>query len=127
MAVIKFLSVRGLEFRGDNNLLGSSSNYLRLIELIAEFDLFLKEPLEKYGQKGRGTTSYLSSTVCDELICLMGEKVKRRIASELQHAKYFPSLIQWNSCPTARNFLFSLSVCFVRPRTSGIKCSPTQM
>ncbi|KAK0137416.1 Zinc finger MYM-type protein 1 [Merluccius polli] len=91
VAVIKFLSVRGLAFRGDDELLGSSSNgnYLGLIELIAEFDPFLKDHLEKYGQKGKGTTSYLSSTVCDELICLMGEKVKRRIASELQQAKYF--------------------------------------
>lgn len=91
VAVIKFLSVRGLAFRGDNELLGSSSNgnYLGLMELIAEFDPFLKEHLEKYGQKGRGTTSYLSSTVCDELMCLMAEKVKRKIASELQHAQYF--------------------------------------
>lgn len=91
VAVIKFLSVRGLAFRGDDELLGSSSNgnYLGLLELIAEFDPFLKEHLERYGQKGRGNTSYLSSTVCDELICLMGEKVKRRIAAELQHAKYF--------------------------------------
>uniref|UniRef100_A0A8C1QLR1 TTF-type domain-containing protein n=1 Tax=Cyprinus carpio TaxID=7962 RepID=A0A8C1QLR1_CYPCA len=91
VAVIKFLSVRGLAFRGEDELLGSlrNGNYLGLLELIAEFDPFLKEHLEKYGQKGRGTTSYLSSTVCDELICLMGEKVKRRIASELQHAKYF--------------------------------------
>ncbi len=50
-------------------------------------DPFLREHLEKYGQKGRGTTSYLSSTVCEEFICVMGEKVKKTIAEELQHAK----------------------------------------
>ena len=63
-------------------------------------DPFLKQHLDEYSQKGRGNTSS-SSTVCDELIdplnCLMGEKVKRRIASELQHAKYF-SIIT-NSTP----------------------------
>ena len=91
VAVIKFLSVRGLAFRGDNELLGSSGNgnYLGLIELLAEFDPFLKDHLDKHGQKGRGHASYLSSTVCDQLICMMGEKVKRKIASEIQCAKYF--------------------------------------
>ena len=66
VAVIKFLIERGLAFRGENELFGSSSNgnYVRLLELIAQFDPFLKEHIEKYGQKGRGTTSYLSSTVC---------------------------------------------------------------
>ena len=92
VAVIKFLSVRGLAFRGDNELLGSSGNgnYLGLIELLAEFDPFLKDHLGKHGQKGRGHASYLSSTVCDQLICMMGEKVKQKIASEIQCAKYFP-------------------------------------
>ncbi len=95
MAVIKFLSERGLPFRGDDEHLCSSSNgnYLGLLELIAQFDPFLREHLEKYGQKGRGTTSYLSSTVCEELICLMGEKVKKTIAEELQNAKYFSVIV----------------------------------
>lgn len=62
VAVIKFLSERGLAFRGDDELLCSSSNgnYLGLLELIAQFDPFLREHIEKYGQKGQGTTSYLS-------------------------------------------------------------------
>ena len=95
VAVIKFLSERGLAFRGENELFGSSSNgnYVRLLELIAQFDPFLKEHIEKYGQKGRGTTSYLSSTVCEEFIDLMGEKVKKTIAAELQHAKYFSVIV----------------------------------
>ena len=63
------------------------------MELIAQFDPFLKEHIEKYGQKGRGTTSYLSSTVCEEFIDLMGEKVKKTIAAELQHAKYFSVIV----------------------------------
>ena len=45
VAVIKFLSERGLAFRGENEHFGSSSNgkYVRLLELIAQFDPFLKE------------------------------------------------------------------------------------
>lgn len=54
VAVVKFLGARGLPFRGDNELLGSphNGNYLGLLELIAEFDPFLKEHLEKHGNKG---------------------------------------------------------------------------
>lgn len=69
MAAIKFLSERGRAFSGDDELLGSSSNgnYLRLLEPIAQFDPFLREHIEKYGQKGRGTSSYLSSS----LLCVL--------------------------------------------------------
>lgn len=43
-----------LPFRGDDELLGSAGNgnYLGLLELIAEFDPFLKEHIEKHGNKG---------------------------------------------------------------------------
>lgn len=95
VAVIKFLCVRGLAFRGEDELLHSehNGNYLGILELIAEFDPFLSEHLEKYGQRGRGSTSYLSSTICEEVIGLMGDKTKREIAEEIQQAKYFSVII----------------------------------
>uniref|UniRef100_A0A8C9YGK0 TTF-type domain-containing protein n=1 Tax=Sander lucioperca TaxID=283035 RepID=A0A8C9YGK0_SANLU len=45
VAVIKFFGERGLAFRGDNELLGSplNGNYLGILELIAQFDPFLKK------------------------------------------------------------------------------------
>lgn len=48
VAVTKFLGARGLPFQGDNELLISAhnGNYLGLLELIVEFDPFLKEHLE---------------------------------------------------------------------------------
>ena len=39
--------------------------------------------------KGRGHTSYLSSTICEEVIELMGEKVMSVIVDEIKTAKYF--------------------------------------
>nr|XP_033475584.1 zinc finger MYM-type protein 1-like [Epinephelus lanceolatus] len=95
VAVIKFMGARGLPFRGDNELLGSAhnGNYLGLLELIAEFDPFLKEHIEKHGNKGRDKPSYLSSTVCEEFISLMGDKTKKVIAEEIRHAKYFSVII----------------------------------
>ena len=59
------------------------------MELIAQFDPFLKEHLKKYGNQGRGRQSYLSSTIYEELILLMKEQVEKFIVSELKSAKYF--------------------------------------
>ena len=54
VAVIMFLSERGLAFRGDNEILGSvhNGNYLGISELLSKFDPFLDEHLKQYGNKG---------------------------------------------------------------------------
>lgn len=64
--VIKFLGSRGLAFRGDDQKLGSkhNGNYLGIIELISEFDPFLKEHLTRYGNQGRGYVSWLIYILC---------------------------------------------------------------
>ena len=50
VAVIKFLSERGLAFRGHEEKQGSSNNvnFMGTIKLIADFDPFLHKHLEKY-------------------------------------------------------------------------------
>lgn len=95
VAVIKFLSERGLAFRGDNEVFDSphNGNFLGLIELIAQFDPFLSEHISKYGNKGRGTVSYLSNTIVDELIALMGKQVLETIINEVKTTKYFSIII----------------------------------
>lgn len=54
--VVKFLASRGLAFRGHDENLGSNhnGNFLGALELLAKFDPFLKEHIEKFGNKGRG-------------------------------------------------------------------------
>ncbi|CAG4963065.1 unnamed protein product [Parnassius apollo] len=88
---IKFLASRGLAFRGENERFGSSQNgnYLGILELLSEYDPFLKEHINTYGNKGHGVTSYLSANICEEFIGLMGEKVLACIISELKKAKYY--------------------------------------
>ena len=95
IAVIQFLSERGLAFRGDNELLGSphNGNFLGMLEVISKFDPFLAEHISKYGQRGRGIVSYLSSTTCEDLIQQMGEKLKATIAAEIREAKYFSLIV----------------------------------
>lgn len=89
--VIKFIATRGLALRGSDQKLGSTKNgiYLGLIELISEFDPFLKNHLQLYGNKGSGTTSYLSANICEEIIEIMGKETFKYLIDELQKAKYY--------------------------------------
>ena len=61
----KFLSERGLAFRGDDELIDSprNGNFLGTLELIAQFDPFLAEHFEKqrtFQEDGRGRGTFVS-------------------------------------------------------------------
>jgi len=88
---VKFLAERGLPFRGTDETFGSETNgnYLGILELIAKFDSFLCEHIKRFGGAGRGVTSYLSKTTCEEFIQLLAMKVEASIISEIKLAKYF--------------------------------------
>jgi hypothetical protein len=91
VSVVKFLSSRGLAFRGKNEILGlqHNGNYLGVLELIAQYDPSPSPHLAKYGNQGRGKPSYLSSTICEETIEIMGNQVLAVIKKELQQSRYF--------------------------------------
>lgn len=63
------------------------------LELIAEFDPFLATHIATYGNPGRGKTSYLSSTICDEVISLVANKVRNEIIAEVKKSKYFSIIV----------------------------------
>jgi len=75
--MVKFLSSRGLGFRGDDDMLGSQNNgnYLGILELISEFDPFLADHIQYFGNHRKGSTSYVYVNICNELIKIMGKKV----------------------------------------------------
>ena len=92
VATIKFLAERYLAIRGSNDdNIGSSSNgnFLGILELIARYDPFLAEHIRKNANQGRGHTSYLSSTTCEEIILIMGQQVFSKIMSEVRSSKFF--------------------------------------
>ncbi|KAL4132815.1 hypothetical protein QTP88_009907 [Uroleucon formosanum] len=102
--IVIFLSGRSLAFRGNNETLGSKNNdnYLGCLELIAKFDPLMSKHLDEYGNKGRGNVSYLSHTICDELITLMNKYVLRNIVNEVTVAKYFSLIV--DSTPDITKF-----------------------
>ncbi|XP_076806126.1 zinc finger MYM-type protein 1-like [Clavelina lepadiformis] len=89
--VLIFLAKRGLAIRGADEIIGSphNGNYLGIIELLAEYDTLLASHIRKYANCGKGHISYLSSTICEELVQLMGQKVQDTILKEAKKAKYF--------------------------------------
>lgn len=59
------------------------------MELISEYDPFLKNHLEMYGNKGKGHTSYISKTIFNEVIHLLKTDVIHFIANEIKISKYY--------------------------------------
>jgi hypothetical protein len=88
---IRFLAERGLAFRGSDETIGSPSNgnYLGILELLSKFDPFLAEHINSHANKGKGHTSYLSKTTCEEFIEILGTVILDRIISELKSCKYY--------------------------------------
>ena len=90
VAVVTFLAERGHPFQGHTELFGQkyNGNYLGLLELLSQFVPFLAEHIRRYGNKGRDQVSYLSSTICEEFIKLLSDRVKAKIIAEIKKAKY---------------------------------------
>ena len=78
-------------FREHDKLLRSvhNGNYLGTLELLAQLDPFIAVYIEKYGGKGKGSVSLISSTICNELIDIMGGKVRKFIIGQVKETKYF--------------------------------------
>lgn len=96
VATIKFLSRNGLAFRGSNSSLYSTGNgnYLSALQYLSEFDPFLASHFENIKNKSSsGKVTYLSSTICDEFIGIIGEKVKKNMVKELLASKYYSLII----------------------------------
>ncbi|XP_014779165.1 uncharacterized protein LOC106875504 [Octopus bimaculoides] len=88
MTVIYLLRERGLAFRNDETFCcPNNGNFLGLLELIAKFDPFLRTHINQYENEGH--TSYLSKTICEEVIQLMAKIVLEEIVKEIKEAGYF--------------------------------------
>ncbi|XP_065673891.1 zinc finger MYM-type protein 1-like [Hydra vulgaris] len=101
--VIKFLGAKVLSFSGDNEQFNkiNHGNFLGTLELLAKFYPFIAQHIEKYGNRGKGTPSYLSSTIYEELLLLMKNDIIKIILKELKAAKYYSLIV--DSTPDIAN------------------------
>ncbi len=95
VAVIKKLSSRGLALRGHDEKFGSvhNGNFMMCLELLAEFDPFIATHMAFHRNPGKGHVSYLSFTICDEFIELLGSRVLQEIVKEVKESKYFSIIV----------------------------------
>lgn len=95
VAAVRALTSRGLPLRGHDEKWGSvhNGNFMMLLEFLSEFDPFLNEHIRQYGNRGSGTTSYLSKTIYEEVIEIMRNEVQRKIIDELKTAKYYSIIV----------------------------------
>ncbi|XP_065654470.1 zinc finger MYM-type protein 5-like [Hydra vulgaris] len=103
LSFITLQSDVGLSFRGDNEQFNkiNNGNFLGTLELLAKFDPFIAQHIEKYGNRGKGTPSYLSSTIYEELLLLMKNDIIKIILKELKAAKYYSLIV--DSTPDIAN------------------------
>ena len=89
------LAFRGLPFRGGNEKFGSPNNgtFLMLMEFLSSFNPFLEEHIRKFGNKGIGSTSYLSKTIYEECLQLLAQKVSAIIVQEVKSGKYYAIIV----------------------------------
>ena len=75
--VVKFLAERGLAFHGGDEKIGShnNGNYPGLLEIWKSLTHFMVEHIKAHANQEKGHTSYLSKTICEELISLIGSSV----------------------------------------------------
>lgn len=92
LSIIKLLSSQCLAFRGktEHLFLPNNGNFLKLVELLAEFDPVMEEHVRRIQRESdKWSVTYLSNNIQDELINLMGNKVLNKIIELIKQAKYF--------------------------------------
>lgn len=89
--VIKYLVKRNLSFRGSDEIIGSvhNGNFLGLIELLADYDDFLKTHLLQNSNCGSGKTNHLSHHVYTDILEIMHGCVTFKIVEYIQASRYF--------------------------------------
>ncbi|XP_068216216.1 uncharacterized protein [Palaemon carinicauda] len=126
ISVIHFIAERSLAFRGDE-LVGSprNGNFLGIFELIAQYDDFLAQHIKTEANRGKGHTNYLSSTILEEVISIMGEQLHREIISRVKKSKYYS--ISLDSTPDAAHFDQLTLVLRYMEKDSPVECFVTFM
>ena len=95
VAVIKFLSKQNLPFRGhrEDSDSRNQGNFRETLKLLANYSTVISEHFANIELGRKGMTTYLSPTIQNELIELLGKKVKDHILEEIKTAKYFSILL----------------------------------
>lgn len=95
VSVIKMLGRSNLAFQGtsDNLYQHNNGNFLKLVELLAEFDPVMQEHVRRVLKKKERQATYLSKTVQNELISTISDNIKRHILEAIIKSKYYSIIL----------------------------------
>ena len=119
---IKFLCKQYLPLRGHREDSNSKNqrNFFETSKLLAKYNAVIKKHLSVIQLSSKGMTTYLSPTIHNELIELLGKKVKHLILEEIKAAKYFSILL--DSTPDVSHIdLMTLIVRYIKVDSSEIQ------
>ncbi|GFW11432.1 zinc finger MYM-type protein 1 [Trichonephila clavipes] len=90
---VKYLSIRGLAIRGTEKVFSSphNGNFMGTLELQAEFNPFIREHIEQRELRPKSLISYLSKTIYEQLIEIMGKQINKTITTQINNdgTKYY--------------------------------------
>ncbi|CAH9128174.1 unnamed protein product [Cuscuta epithymum] len=94
VVVVKTLATCNIAFRGDNERIvdENNGNFLKIINMIAEFDPIMEEHLRRIRKK-EIRNHYLGHNIQNEMIQLLSNEVKKKILQVVKSAKYFSVIL----------------------------------
>lgn len=95
VSIIKMLAKNGLAFQGtsDNLYQHNNGNFLKLIELLAEFDPVMQEHVRRVLKKDEKQATYLSKTIQNEFIKTISDGIKKHIVEAINTSKYYSIIL----------------------------------
>lgn len=94
-SIIKMLAENGLAFQGtsDNLYEHNNGNFLKLVELLAEFDPVMQEHVRRVLKKEEKQATYLSKTIQNEFINTISNGIKKHIVNAIIKSKYYSIIL----------------------------------
>lgn len=85
---ILFCAKNNISFRGTTAIIGDQQSgiFLNLLKLISKYNPVLKKHIEIHE---KGTIQYLSPSIQNEFIMLLGNRVRSKIINKIKASKYF--------------------------------------
>ena len=91
VAITKILGKSCLVFQGARDKLfeHNNGNFLKIVELLSEFDPIMEEHVRRVLKKEETKAHYLGKNIQNEIIDLLHQSVKSHIIDKIKKAKYY--------------------------------------